>query len=218
MSLHELSERFRGERLRRAGVESATITVRRIEEPAGQRRFRGRVFIDAKLVGDLISNEARCFDVEPGEHTIAVRFGRRPVIFQATRRAKAVASVSLTAGEQAEFVCGVRPEVVRLWVSARQAVQRRACAGVAVSGLLMSGLYWFIGPYVREAAAFAVIHLPIGPALIPLIYRLAPPILLCLCPAMLLAWIVRRWPHLHGASDSALLSQFGSPYYLERLV
>ncbi len=219
VSVLGLSERLRANRVSRRAVERTMVTVRRREPPAGERRFSGRVIIDGNMHGDLIGDETRRFDVEPGEHTLTVRFARRPVIFSASSRAKAFASVSLIGGEQADFVCGIRPEVVRLWIDARRVRCLRAM--VLVGGWYLAvglavGLSWFIGPYVREAVALAVIHLPVNGPLIPLSYRLAGPLLAGFCLAILNGWTLRRWRGLTDTSDEALLSRFGSPYYLER--
>jgi hypothetical protein len=121
MSINCLSERFRAQRNKRRTLDRATIAVKRIEPSTGRLRFAGRVLVDCQQIGYLVGGEPRTFDVEPGEHTITVYFGRRPAILSSPGRAVSTTSVRLGAGERADFACGIRPEVARLWARARRA-------------------------------------------------------------------------------------------------
>jgi hypothetical protein len=217
MSTEHLSTRFRIQRMRRRTLDLATITVKRVAPSAGRRRFAGRVLIDGQQIGYLVGDEPRTFEVKTGDHTITVYFERRPAILSSPRRATSTASVSLGAGERADFACGIRPEVAQLWAQAQTEATIRATVFAAAVGLSA----WagsLLAPYLRQAVAMAVFHLPIHGPLISLCHGLVSPVLCWFWFALLAGWIVRRSTDLlRDQTDEALLSQIGSPYYLERL-
>lgn len=217
MSLERMSEEFRKQRAKRRTLDLATITVKRVDLFAGQFRFSGRVLIDRQRLGYLVGGEPVTFDVEPGDHTITVSFGRRPAVLSSPGRAKCSALVSVGAGERAEFACGIRPDVVHLWVKARRAGAIR-CAALAVPVGLAGGSGWFLAPYFQEVEAWAVFHLPIPSSLIWLCYRLVSRVFTAFWFAMLARWIVSRLIRFPlDQTDEVLLSRIGSPYFLERL-
>jgi hypothetical protein len=216
MSFGRLSEQFRTGRFKQRAADRSTITVRRVDPPAGLHRFSGRVIVDRQRLGYLLGGQPRTFDAEPGEHTITVFFGRRPAILSSRGRATAAASFSLRAGERADFACGIRREVVHLWAQARRAREIHL-AVITVAFVLAIGLNWLLGPYFREVAAWAVLHLPIDGSLIPFFYRMVGPAFFGFWLAILNGWMLRRWPHLRHTNDEALISRIGSPFYLERL-
>jgi hypothetical protein len=166
--------------------------------------------------GYLVADEPRSFEVEPGEHTITVLFRKRPVIFWRPRSARCTASVSVSAGERVDLVCGIRPEIRHLWVLAQRARDIR-WAALFVALQIALGLNSLAGPYLRDALALVVWYLPDHGMLIPLTYRMAGPIIIWLGLMLLNAWILRRWPQTRDISDATLLSRIGSPYYLEQL-
>jgi hypothetical protein len=200
----------------RRSMDRATITVRRGDVPADRRRFTGRVLVDSRMSLDLIADAPARFEVEPGEHTIAIFFTRRPEIFWSGRRRVATTSVSLRAREQAEFVCGIRPDVVRKW--------RRLRRLWAIRGLLLTApfaLAWLvndrlIGPYWREMIATLVWYLPERSMLIPLCYRIPNPLVLVVCFLLVKHCLLEDLSGLTDSGDEMLLSYFGSPYYIER--
>jgi len=213
MSIDRLSERIRIQLTERRAIAFATITVKRVDPSADRRRFAGRVRIDGQQLGYLVGGEPRTFDVEPGEHTITVYFGRKPAIISSRRPAMSTASVSLGAGERAEFACGIRPEVARQWAKVRRAVAFRVTVCVAAIELV----YWLITPNLRPAVALAVFYLPVPGSLIPWCYRLVSPVLSVLWFVLLASWMVGRSTHLRrDESYEELLRRIGSPYYIER--
>ena len=217
MSLDCLSEEFRTRRAKRRSLDLAAITVKRAGPSAGLRRFTGRVIVDGQRLGYLVSGEPRAFEVEPGDHTITVFFGRRPEVFSSRGRASSSARVSLGAGERADFACGIRPEVVALWARARRAGLAHLFVFAFVVGLAQAGV-WLLGPYLREAVAMAVIRLPVDGRLIPWFYRLVSPVSVPFWFAALNWWRVRRMTHFPwDVTDKTLLARIGSPYYVERL-
>jgi hypothetical protein len=217
MSIDQLSARLRTQRTKRRTLDLATITVKRVEPSAGRRRFAGRVLIDRQQVGYLVGDEPRTFEVETGDHTITVYFGRRPAILSSPRRATSTASVSLGAGERADFAWGIRSDVARLWAQAQTEATIRATVFAAAVGLSASAGS-LLAPYLRQAVALAVFRLPVYGPLIPICYALVSPVLCWSWFALLAGWIVRRSTDLlRDQTDEALLSRIGSPYYLERL-
>jgi hypothetical protein len=212
MSLGRLAEQFRTRRFEQRAVDRATITVSRAKPSADRRRFTGRVLVDRKTVGYLVGGESSNFYVEPGEHTITVMFGRRPVVFCRPGQAGCSTSLSLSAGERADLVCGVRPEIIHLWKRARRAWGIQ----VMFACVFASGLTWIATPHLREAVALVVLHLPVHGLLIPLSYRVVSPLFVQFCLAIFSCWMFRRWPHANNTSDAALLARIGSPYYIER--
>jgi len=217
MSLERLSEQFRIQRVKRRTNSLATITVRRVGPPAGKPRHSGRVLVDRQRLGYLVGDEPMTFDVEPGDHTITVSFGRRPAILSSPGRTRSSALVSVSAGERADFACGIKPEVAHLWVRARRSGAIR-CAVFAVAVYLAAVAGWLLAPYLRMGVALAVFHLPVSGSLITLSYRLVSPFLSSFWFAMLTWWMVRRLTHFpRYETDEVLLSRIGSPYYLERL-
>ena len=216
MSLQHLSQQFRSERVKRKTVKLAILSVRRVGRFAGRRGFTGRVLVDRERVGYLVGSEPRTFDVDPGEHNITVFFGRRPAILSSRRMATSSVSVSLGPGERADFVCGVRSEVADLWAQARRAVAIQLSVFMFV--LCLAGEAGsLLAPYLREAVALAVYHLPVNGSLIWLFYGLASPFSCALWFEILALWIFRRSTHFpRDETDAELLSRIGSPYYLER--
>jgi hypothetical protein len=163
----------------------------------------------------LVSGEAASFLVEPGDHTVEVlvfegRFG----IYWQRRLARCNASVSLEAGEQIDLTWGTRSEIVHLWKSARGQWEVYMILYLVVC-VLASGLGWLLGSYLREALALALWHLPNNGMLVPLAYRMIGPLFSAFWPLLLHFWVLHRWPEIKDTSDKALLSRFGSPYYLE---
>jgi hypothetical protein len=216
MSIDQLSARLRTQRTKRRTLDLATITVKRVEPSAGRRRFAGRVLIDRQQVGYLVGDEPRTFEVETGDHTITLYFGRRPAILSSPRRATSTASVSLGAGERADFACGIRPDVARLWAQAQTEATIRATVFAAAVGLSASAGS-LLAPYLRQAVALALFRLPVYGPLIPICYALVSPVLCWSWFALLAGWIVRRSTDLlRDQTDEALLSRIGFPYYLER--
>ena len=170
------------------------------------------MFIDRKIFGYLVGGELSSFDVEPGEHTITVVFGRRPVILCRPGPARCSASVSVGARERADLICGVRLEIIHLWKRARRAW---AIQGVfaCVFALVLT---WLATPHLREAVALVVRFLPDRSLLIPLSYRMVNPFFVQFCLSISSCWLLRRWLRSKDVSDAALLAQFGFPYCIER--
>jgi hypothetical protein len=216
MSLSRLSAQYQTARVTHRSIDHATITIRRVKPTIGQRGFSGRVLVDRHILGYLVADEPRSFEVEPCEHTITVLFGRRPVILCRPGSARCTVSVSLSAGERVDFACGIRSDISRLWVQARRAREIRLTALIAAFYCAL-GLNWLCGPYLREAVALVVWYLSDHGLLIPLSYRMAGPIICGLGLAMLNGWMLRRWPQTRDTSDAVLLYRIGCPYYLERL-
>jgi hypothetical protein len=212
MSLARLAEQFRTRRFEQRAVDRATITVRRAKPFADQRRFTGRVLVDCNTFGYLVGGESSSFNVEPGEHTVTVMFGRRPVVFCRPGQARCSASVSLSAGERADLVCGVRPEIIHLWKRARRAWEIQVMFACAFAW----GLTWIATPHLREAVALVVQYLPVHGLLIPLSYRVVSPLFVQFCLTIFSCWMLRRWPQTNDTSDATLLARIGSPYYIER--
>ncbi len=121
MSLGRLAEKVRAARVDQRGADWATITVKHVKPLAAQRRFTGRVLIDSRMLGYLVHGEPRTFEVEPGEHTITIFYGRRPAILSSRSRAKSSVLVVLSPGERADFECGIKSEVAHRWARARRA-------------------------------------------------------------------------------------------------
>jgi hypothetical protein len=221
MSLGRLAEQFRIARVNQRAADWATITVKHVGPLAEQHRFAGRVLVDCRMLGYLVNGEPRTFDVEPGEHTITIFYGRKPAILSSRSRAKSAVSVVLSPGERADFVCGIRSEVAHRWAQARRAGTNRALVRALVLLVvlyLIAMVGYLLAPYLRQGVALAVFHLPVYGSLIPLGYRLVNPFV-CACLFMMLAWwLARRTTHFpREETDEELLSRIGSPYYLERL-
>src|SRR3954453_16128722 len=107
MSLDQLSERLRTERVKRRAQSLATIIIKRAEPIVGEFRFGGRVLIDGQRLGSLMGCEPKTVYVEPGKHKITIIFERRPAILPRLGRTMCSASVAVSAGERAVFGCGI---------------------------------------------------------------------------------------------------------------
>ena len=119
----------------------------------------GRVLVDRHILGYLVADEPWSSKVEPGEHTITILFGRRPVILCRPGSAGCAVSVSLSAVERVDFACRFRPDISRLWVQARRTREIRLAALIAAFYCAL-GLNWICEPYLRQAVALVVWYLP----------------------------------------------------------
>ncbi|MGO9917658.1 MAG: hypothetical protein ACLQIB_23555 [Isosphaeraceae bacterium] len=149
-----LRERSKTIRARLDRVEWCSISIA-VEGVAEQpSRYTAVVRIDGGVAGDLVGGAPRSFRVEPGEHTVVVRLRKRLWLYGCRDQAIVSHSLDLQPGEQANLICGVRPE-------AREAARRAHAAELdlfqhfCVGSFLALAIGWAAYPVVQRVITVA---------------------------------------------------------------